>query len=661
MQTRDASATTLKVGKQLRFATVERAKDAAADSAIVGEDRRLTLSFSSELPVERWFGDEVLSHQKSAADFSRLNDGAPLLWGHNWDRQIGVVEKAWIEGSRGMATVRFARTADGDEFVAMVNDGIVRNVSFAYQVNNYRAEGDGEPGGGADPVYTATSWLAYEISLVSVPADASVGVNRTENVDAQSVPVQRSTPTTATAVHIERIDMESNTAAPDQAVLQQTRDEALKNERQRTADIEALCQKHKVDDAVRTGMITGGATIAEARGTVLDIVSKRTSSPIADLGGSPNPDLTDAEKSKYSMLRAVNAALSKDWTKAGFEREVSIAIAKKSQRDEGTLGFYLPTNIPFYVDARTMPRELRAQYATSAAATGGVLVGTSLLAGSFIEILRNQARVMQLGATVLSGLVGNIDIPRQAGTATAYWVGEGASPTESEATFEKLGLTPRTLGVYSMLTRNMLLQATPDVEQLARNDLLKVIALALDAACLYGTGAGGQPMGIANTTGIGSVVGGTNGAQFTIDHFIDLETQVTQANVMEDSLAYLANAKTVGWIKKTKSTTGQYLWTNIPNGQRSGTPGELNGYPVARSNQARSTLVKGSSGAVCSELYFGNWSELIVGEWGVIEVLPNPYGANYKNGGIELRALQTVDVGLRHPASFAVMSDGLTV
>src|SRR6185312_14915881 len=101
-------------------------------SAIVGEDRRLTLSFSSEEPVPRAFGDEVLSHARGAADFSRLNDGAPLLWNHDTSRVIGVVEEAWIERSRGMATVRFARSADGDDFMALVNDGIVRNVSLAY-------------------------------------------------------------------------------------------------------------------------------------------------------------------------------------------------------------------------------------------------------------------------------------------------------------------------------------------------------------------------------------------------------------------------------------------------------------------------------------------------------------------------------------------------
>ena len=157
------------------------------------------------------------------------------------------------------------------------------------------------------------------------------------------------------------------------------------------------------------------------------------------------------------------------------------------------------------------------------------------------------------------------------------------------------------------------------------------------------------------------MVGGTNGAAITLDHLIDLETAIAHANADVDSMAYLANAKTVGALKKLKSTTGQYLWTNLPNGARSATPGEVNGYPVARTNQARSTLTKGTASGVCSEIYMGNWSELLIGEWGTLEIMPNPYDATlFKQGGVLLRAMQSVDIAVRHGASFAVMSDALT-
>jgi HK97 family phage major capsid protein len=212
-----------------------------------------------------------------------------------------------------------------------------------------------------------------------------------------------------------------------------------------------------------------------------------------------------------------------------------------------------------------------------------------------------------------------------------------------------------------LITRNMLMQATPDIDMIARADMLAAMALGIDLAALSGSGSGAIPRGIANVSGIGSVVGGTNGAAVSIDNYIDLETQVTAANAPESNLAYLTNAKTIGSTKKLKSSTGQYLWTGSAVGAQSGTPGEINGYPVARSNQARSTLTKGTSSGVCSEIFFGAWSELLIGEWGVLEIVPNPYAAEaYKSGGVLLRALQSIDIGVRHAASFATMSDALT-
>lgn len=421
-------------------------------------------------------------------------------------------------------------------------------------------------------------------------------------------------------------------------------------ERKRIAEIDAMCRAHQVPEDLRAGLIKNGASIESARGAVLDLQLQRKAEPTAKIGDGYAPDMTDKEKSRYSMIRAINAVLNNSWKDAGFELEVSNDIGKRMGKS--TAGFYMPTNIPF---------AQRAQYAAGATATGGAMVATNLLSGSFIEVLRNKARVLQLGATVLSGLVGNVDIPRQIGASSTFWVTEGGNLTESEATFDKVSLSLKSIGTYAAVTRQMLLQSTPDIEMLARADLIAQLALGLDAAALYGTGSSGQPLGVANQSGVGSVVGGTNGAAITIDHLIDLETQIAAANADVDSMAYLANAKTVGALKKLKSTTGQYLWTNLPGGQRSGTPGEINGYAVARSNQARSTLTKGTSSGVCSELYMGNWSELLIGEWGVLEIMPNPYDATlFKQGGVLLRAMQSIDIGVRHAASFAVMSDALT-
>jgi len=627
---------------RLKLPQLTRSMDAPSD-LVVGEDRTLDLSFSSEYPVERWFGNEVLSHDNGAADMSRLNDGAPLLFNHNMDEIIGVVERAGIDAKskRGTATVRFADTARAREVMGMVNDKIIRNVSFGYRINEMLDEGK--------DTYRATKWQPYEISLVTVPADPSIGVGRAGSADECEVPVLRAQQPGAAAPSQNEVTMTQATNAADNAVdIKVVQSEAVQAERARIATITALGERFHNSDLARS-LVDGGKSIDEARAAFLDKIGSKAA-PVVE--GQANLDLSEKEKRDYSLVRAIRAQVTGNWKDAGFERECSEAIAKRTGKD--TAGFFMPLNI------RAASGTAYAVGTAGSGTTGGTLVATNLLASEFIEVLRNKARVVQLGARMLTGLVGNVDIPRQTAATSTYWVTEGADITEAEAAFDKISLSPKTVGARSQMTRNMMMQSTPDIEMVVRNDLAAQLALAIDLAAIAGSGSAGQPTGILNTAGIGSVVGGTNGAAITIDHLIDLETSVTASNAPEDNLAYLTNAKLIGALKKLKSTTGQYLWTGSDMGQRSGTPGEINGYTVARSNQVSSTGTKGTASGVCSTVLFGNWNELIIGEWGVLEILPNPYGSGYNNGSVDIRALQSVDLGVRHAKSFAAMTDALT-
>lgn len=644
-----------KIGPQCRSLTLRADGIGTVDT----EARTLRFPFSSEEPVDMWYGTEILSHAPGAMRQGQRQATLPLLFNHCRDDLLGVVESIELgPDRRGYCTVRFGRDERGDWAMQQAADGVLVNASFMYRVFKFIEDVEEE-------TYTATDWEPYEISLVTVPADPTVGVGRSHGDEEARVEIVTRQHQPASAESKEQsmfkqrhtlqnqaTDGAAGGAAGGAVVIDepQVRAQGAEAERSRINEIDAMCRAHKVPDDIRAGLIQKGATIEQARGAVLDLQLQRAQAPVAKLDEGYAPDMSEREKSRYSMLRAINAVLNNSWKEAGFELEVSNDIGKRMGKN--TQGFFMPTNIPF---------AQRAQYAAGATATGGAIVATNLLAGSFIEVLRNKARVLQLGATVLSGLVGNVDIPRQTGATSTFWVTEGGNLTEAEATFDKVSLALKSIGTYSAITRQMLLQSTPDVEMLARADLISQIALGIDLAALSGSGSGGQPTGIANVAGIGSVIGGTNGAQLTIDHLIDLETQITNANADVDSMAYLTNAKAVGWLKKAKSSTGQYLWTNIPGGQRSGTPGEINGYAVARTNQARSTLTKGTASGICSEVFFGNWFELLIGEWGVLEIMPNPYDATlFKQGGVLLRAMQSVDVAVRHAASFATMSDALT-
>ncbi len=681
------------LGPQTRSITlaIRTAVDAAGKRTVPGLDveaRTLEISFSSEEPVARWFGSEVLSHDADAPDFSRLNDGAPMLFNHNMDDILGVVEKAWIGADkRGYALVRFANTPRGQEMLGLVLDGIVRNVSFMYRVDKYRIDSEQEdPYYDDDAIYTATRWLAYEVSMVSVPADQTVGVGRSAHVQEQPVVVQTSArqpqasnaasaaPSTTgdTTMFLKRAPVlqsaaETQTSAGGSGAAATTPAapiDLVAVERQRVSDIVALGRKHNITMEKTHEMISAGVDIATARGIVLDgLLGKQGA--VASLGDGL--DMTDKEKRNYSLIRAVQAVVSNNWQSAGFEREVSQALAKRMNKAE-TNSFFMPTDLPFAPDekhARTYSevmgkKQTRAAYQVGAAAQGGNLVATNLMADNFIEVLRNASVTAQLGARYLTDLVGNVDIPRQNGATNLSWVGESGAPGESASSFDKVSLKPKTITAWSLISRLMLLQSTPAIEMLARADLLAQCALGIDLAAMSGSGAGGQPTGIVNQSGVCSVVGGANGAALSFDHIIQMYSGPMLANAPQANLGFAINSKAFGYLSTLKSTTGQYLW--MPQGGIAQAPGDtLRGYPYAVSNQLRSNLTKGTATNQCSELIYGNWLELLIGMWGVMEIAVNPYDTTgFKNGDVVLRVMQTCDIGVRHGASFAVMTDALT-
>jgi HK97 family phage major capsid protein len=195
---------------------------------------------------------------------------------------------------------------------------------------------------------------------------------------------------------------------------------------------------------------------------------------------------------------------------------------------------------------------------------------------------------------------------------------------------------------------------------LARRDLMNVGAIALDLAALSGSGTGNQPTGIVNQAGVASVVGGTNGANLTFDHLIALKYATKTANAPQANAAYAMNSKSVGYLSSQKSSTGQYLW-DPQGGLTAGSPDKVKGSPYAESQQLRSNLTKGTSSGICSELIYGNFAEVLIGEWGIMEFAVNPYDSTgFANGDVILRMFQTIDIGVRHGASFAAMSDALT-
>lgn len=368
--------------------------------------------------------------------------------------------------------------------------------------------------------------------------------------------------------------------------------------------------------------------------------------------------MSEKEIQNYSLLRMVRAVVAMQsgdtqaMNKAGLELEASRAMAEKLGRNPK--GFFVPWDVMITpVEARGGAMRIRNDQRVGDPTTGGYLVATQLLSQSFIDVLRNKMVTRQAGATVLTGLIGDVDIPKKTTTSTAYWLGEGTSPTKSTLKFGQLEARPRTIGAYLQLGRKFIKQTSRDAEMMARDDLATTLALGVDAAAFHGLGAANQPLGLQYLTGIGSVVGDTNGAAPDWADIIDLETAVSVDNADVGSLAYITNAKVRGKLKKTlvTATYGEkHIWGDDPQ--------PLNGYPAYVTNQVSSTLTKGNS-SVCSAIFYGNWADLVFCFWGGLDVLVDPY-TNSTNGDVLLTAMQDVDILFRRAESFSAMLDALT-
>jgi HK97 family phage major capsid protein/HK97 family phage prohead protease len=618
---------------ELRIGRLERDLSATQIEVRRAEGQRVTLSFpaSSESPVERFFGTEVLSHTEGAVDMVRIAGGAaPLLFNHDWNDPVGMIDSARLSDGRLHVEAHLFATARAAEVAAMVEGGL-RNVSIGYQVDEMTEEVKAER-------YTATRWTPLEVSIVTVPADTTVGIGRSNEQDARPVRLVRTEPQPAAPAALQRsiaVSDQHQAAAGVNADSQQQRGlpaqartgpSAMDIEGARVRAIENLCKANKIDDSLRQHWIGSGLSFEQVSEDILQILEKR---------GQSNPTsvaktgLSESEAQRYSLLKAVRAVADKNWNDAGFELEQSRAIAKALGRMPDPNKFF----VPFEVQNRPMParRDLNA----ASGAAGGFLVETANT--SFIELLRNRSVAYRMGARRLAGLMGNITVPRHTGAATAVWLASETSQiTESDQTFGQMALSPKTVGAYTEISRQLLLQSSPDAESLVSADLATVAALAVDVGALRGSGASGQPTGIVNTPGNGSVTGTTLGYAGVLE----FQTDVATANIIPAAGGYVTTPAVAAMMMQRSrfASTDTPLWSgNLWDGQ-------MAGFQAMSTNQM-----------TAATMLFGDWSQLVIGEWGVLEVEVNPY-ANFQAGIIGVRAMVTVDVGLRYAAAFSLAS-----
>lgn len=392
------------------------------------------------------------------------------------------------------------------------------------------------------------------------------------------------------------------------------------------------------------------ADVLRSGGSSEDFLTKITEKITAKHSDVRNDvvDLTPAEVKRWSLSRAVLASLGNDWKAAGFEREVSDEIAKKTgQKPEG---FYMPLSVL----NKNVADVLKRDFNVGTAAEAGNLVQTTVMMDEFVDVLRNYLVMGRLGATMLYGLTSNIGIPRKTSAGAISNVTEIAAFTETQPNTTLMTLSPKRVGAFVEPSKQAIQQVNASVDAMLQKDLVDGLAVQIENLAFNGTGSAPQPRGIIATAGIGAVVGGTNGAQFNWGHMVGLESACANANSEPDiGAGYAFNTRTRGWLKTVqKATNLPFIWDG------GNTP--VNGYRAGVTNNLPNNGTKGTSSGVCSTAVFSsNWADLIIGYFGGLDVVVDPYSLA-TTGQVRITINQFFDTLVRQPASFAAMTDGLT-
>ena len=337
----------------------------------------------------------------------------------------------------------------------------------------------------------------------------------------------------------------------------------------------------------------------------------------------------DTEVRKFSITKAIASKLDAG-VDAGREREISQEIARRTGRQFE--GIAVPMEV---FEERVLTT------AAPAAGPGSNIISTDHRGDLFIDRLRAALRIRGLGATVLSNLRGNVDIPKLQASATAGWVAENAGLSSSDHQFDKVQLTPKHAGAITEFSRNMVLQSSPDIEQLVRNDFAAVLAETIDQAAING-GGGNEPTGITGQTDVltGSL------ATPSWSEVLSIVEEIEEND--NAGTAWLTHPSVVRLLRSTLKETGDAGAGYIMEGSR-----RLADFPLTST-----TLVPTSGSPLTATAIFGRWSDLLIGYWSAFDLLVNPYESTaYSKGNVQVRAMMTTDVAVRHPESFVVTTD----
>ncbi len=688
-----------------------RALDTGADGV-----RTYAISVSSELHVEHVMcgrqSVEILSHDPAAVDMTRAS-GMPLLLEHDTSKQIGVVESFNVANGRTEAIVRFSRSALGADVEQDVADGIRRNVSIGYRINEMEFEGVN--GGGAD-IYRATSWMPYEVSIVSVPADYTVGVGRaagdeyTATVKGKDDEAAAQADEAATAQAAEgaadaagnQAEAPTEAATADAAAAAAATDAPATTEATTAADADAATEATEPPAAQAADQAAGEAEQTEtehATGTADEAPASQKQATAGESDSAPDGKRTAAVQAPETGKRAAeivklatkygHAARADEFLQRGLTVDQAaqelLALTRTNPNNLSQVNENMQNiDMKRYSFARALlvaagdekggyeqevHEALRSALSANgiqargflmptaglrAMTAGGAAKGAELVAtehGDLIQAIYDKTVSGRLGVQMLDGLQGNLEFPREVPGLQAHWKGEnpGTDVEASELAFGQMTMSPKTLIATTSFSRQLLVQASESVEALVRNRLALEHALKIDQAVFAGVG-GLQPTGIYNHDDVGAFpVAGTP------DHaaITDMVGSLLAANTLTDSVKVVMTPEVASKLAQTLTASAAgagFVW------QGPLTNGTVSGYEAVATN-----LVGKQYGAANDEHGFiiGDFSNVVIGNWGTIEIIADPY-TKAAQGLIKFTSSQFVDIGVRHGQGF-VKATGVKV
>lgn len=359
----------------------------------------------------------------------------------------------------------------------------------------------------------------------------------------------------------------------------------------------------------------------------------------------------ERDMSKFSIIRAI-AIASKEVPKDGIELEMHQEAVKEARNNQvvefdGNKGI----SIPLSYFLRSSKRDITATGGTNGS-QGGVNIQTQIM-GNIVS-LDDALILAQAGAEYMPGLIGNYDLTQELDNFEPTWNTENGTATEGTLTYGKKTLTSKRLAGLVDISRQILIQTSPQFESRTRAKVIYGTARAIDKAGLYGTGASNQPLGLLNYSGTVAVVGGTNGAAPTRANIVALANgpgknkyNATGRNV------FVTNQSVREKLQSTNTDAGSGLFVWPDSADR------LMGYDALVSTIIPNNLDKGTSVGVCSPIIFGDFSQVKIGQWTGITLYSDPY-TKLAEGQIRLVVETYADVQILQPKAFAIMKDALT-